>query len=290
MRSASSKPSGQPWATIALWLALAVGFAAGLQATSPQGAQEPQDASSAATAAAAAATATTGVAGTLTVCARPNAGLLENGTDGAIGFEHDILRSFAESEGLALHYLWLSGFAEMIPTVADGKHCDLGSAAITVTPKRSALVDFSTAYFHARVVLVETSANMSQGPADLAGKRVAVVGGTFQEELLRDIEGVQTVTMGDDDTLFARLRDGEVDALVSDSVILLPYLGKGWGLQARFFLSSASDLAFALPIGSELRPRLNRHLFDLETRGEMERLLAKNFGEEVVAMLRGEEE
>lgn len=217
--------------------------------------------------------------GTLRVCARPNPGFLEKGAGGPVGLELDLLSSFAQAQGLRLDLVWLASFKDLLPSVESGL-CDVGSAGVMVTEQRALRVDFSTPYFPARILFVESKDQVTKEPDGLRGKRVAVVGGTLHEEIVAGLPQVEIVTVEGDRALFEAVTQGRADGAVCDSAIVLPFLSEFPQLAVRFPLSARASFAFALPPGSPLKADLDRHLDELRRDGRYRLLLVTHFGEE----------
>lgn len=186
----------------------------------------------------------------LEVCARPNYGFLTQENGQAQGFELDLLETFAQKHGLSIELHWSQSFQTLMDDVAAGR-CDIASSAITITEARRAKVDFSSPYFPVLVVVVAPASQLLIGPGDLAGLTVAVVGDTQAETVLRDLDpSIEIATTNDDASLLERVRDGEAEALVCDSVTALHLLRDGSDLRVKMALSDRQAFGFALPKGS----------------------------------------
>jgi ABC-type amino acid transport substrate-binding protein len=117
------------------------------------------------------------------------------------------------------------------------------------------------------------------GPEDLRGRRVAVVGGTTSYEYMKKerayIEAFVTV-----EDAYEALLNETVDAVVYDSPNLLFYAnGEGKGkvtVVGKIF--EPQDYGLALPQGSPLREKINRAILTLIESDELERTVAKWLG------------
>jgi len=213
------------------------------------------------------------------VCTFPAAGFFARDANGAAsGFEYDILTGFAAASKLKITFEDVALFDQILKDTASGK-CQIGAATIAVTEERKARLSFSNPYFPNRIVVVQKASSAFAQPADLKGRRVAVVKGTLSEGLVAAITGARAVLVDDDDAAFQALLKGTADALACDSAVVLHYLKMNSDLAIAFPMGERSFFAFALPTGSKLKGPLNQHLNSLSKSGAFTKLLAKHFGE-----------
>ena len=117
------------------------------------------------------------------------------------------------------------------------------------------------------------------GPEDLRGRRVAVVGGTTSHEYMKKkdayIDSFPTV-----EDAFEALLNEQVAAVVYDAPNLLFYAnGEGKGkvtVVGKIF--EPQDYGLALPQGSPLREKINRAILTLKESDELTRILADWLG------------
>ena len=164
---------------------------------------------------------------------------------------------------------------------------DLAIAALSVTPERSAVVDFSNVYFVTEdAILAQAgSENTINGPRDMAGKRVSVQNMSVQQEWAQ-IELVDTGLIAQSNLLVYREIDKAVSDLsqgYSDYVILdLPpaelavkegaFAIAGQGLNRQRF-------GIAVPKGAAvLQAEINRALGELQASGRIEALAREYLG------------
>ena len=101
---------------------------------------------------------------------------------------------------------------------------DMIIATMTITPQRSAVVDFSAPYyFTGQSILVPKDSKITS-MSGLNGKRVVIVFGSTAEKNLRliapeaQILGFKTYTSG-----YSALKEGRADAMTSDDTILIGF-------------------------------------------------------------------
>ncbi len=110
-------------------------------------------------------------------------------------------------------------------TVAKGR-ADMECGASTVSLSRLKVVDFSSFTFVDTTGLIAKATGGYQSLADLAGKRIAVIGGTTNEravnsQLQRRKLTATVVPMGNREDAIAALDAGTVDAFASDVLLLV---------------------------------------------------------------------
>ncbi len=163
---------------------------------------------------------------------------------------------------------------------------DLLCGAATQTLSRRARVDFSIPTFvdGAGIALKRDGARSFD---DLAGGKVAVVGGTTTEEaIMRMVEEqereIEVVVVADHNAGLEMLRSDEVQAYLADRAIL-QFLVANSGAEDIVVASDQLTIethALALPRGdSGLRLAVDRGLSRLYLSGEVDVLFAESFGE-----------
>jgi polar amino acid transport system substrate-binding protein len=221
------------------------------------------------------------------------------GEDGRrTGFEIDFLREFARrwlDDPNAVTYLPVPTDAR-IPTLQRGR-ADLIAAALTRTPERAELVDFSLTYFEDGQRLLVPDASDIASVCDLRGRKVAAIGGATSLDTIRAAAADCGFELGDDLVTFRRHADavqallaGEVDAFTSDGVALRNF-AEGQPLKVVGEPFSQEPYAFAVPKGDErLRQLIDQTLRDMEQDGTYASIYQRWFGDEVPPHPLGEAE
>jgi glutamate transport system substrate-binding protein len=149
---------------------------------------------------------------------------LKNPTTGKVtGFDVDMARLVADKLGVNLKTAEANSDTR-IPLLQKGK-VDLVFSTMTITTDRAADINFSRPYFiaHGRILTAKDSG--ITGPKDLNGKKVCTATGSTYEGLLPELAPKAQLKLVDSyDTCFKLLESGQVDALVTDSVILAGFL------------------------------------------------------------------
>lgn len=176
--------------------------------------------------------------------------------------------------------------SERFEAVREGR-VDILCDPASVTMERRAMVDFSIPTFLDGTSVLYRADRPVHAFEDLAGKRVAVLGGTTTADNLRI--GMRQVNITAPVTEVADHRDGlrlltadKIDAYFGDRAILaaLLYQGPmpGIELSRRYF--SYETYALALPRGDDaFRLAVDRALAELYRSGRVRHLLTRTFGE-----------
>ena len=198
------------------------------------------------------------------------------------GFDVALARLLGERLGVEVEFSDMA-FDGLGGALAVGQ-IDAAIAAISVTEARRAVVDFSNVYHvseDAALARIDTGIAL-RSLADLAPYRVGVQEGSVYQTWLQEA-GVATGVLSPDNLLAytettAAVDDliaGRVDVLIADRLPLevvarddaaLAIVGRGLNEQ-RF--------AVALPIGSNLTPRINEALAALQAEGALAELAAR---------------
>lgn len=155
-----------------------------------------------------------------------------------VGIDVDLAAAIAGKLGVPLKVIPVTP-SERVPSLLDGK-VDLVAAAMSKTPDRAKLVDFSLTYFTTRQrVLAKTGSIMTV--KDLEGKKIGILEGTTSGAYLKtDAPSAVVYPFSDHNHAIDALRKGEIDAVSMDGVIL-------YGL-----LSSLPKDAYEIPRGIAL--------------------------------------
>ncbi len=144
--------------------------------------------------------------------------------DEVAGFDVEIAGLLARGLGRTPRFVVVA-FTQIDQSVARGD-ADIGLSGIEDTPARRATMAVTVPYYEFREVLAVRTADASRyrSLADLAGRRVATLGGTIAYEILLRAEreqGITAVSYDDDVHPYEDLVNGRVDAVLLDNVLAL---------------------------------------------------------------------
>lgn len=212
----------------------------------------------------------------------------ENPRTGRIeGFEADLARAIAAK---------LFGSPDRVDLVEvtdahridalEGGKVDMVVSQLTITPDRTAEVDFSTPYLVTGEGPLVLAGSSIEGLADLAGKRIAVTDGSVSLRRMRatlpSLPGATLVvtTLGYEG--LEALAKGQADA-VSNDLINLTMLQRSADNPDRFATVDISARFEPKPFGvavkkgrQDLVDRLNEAIGSLQSAGTIDRLLREN--------------
>jgi ABC-type amino acid transport substrate-binding protein len=169
--------------------------------------------------------------------------------------------------------------------VASGK-ADLECGSSTVTLGRMKLVDFSNYVFVESTGLVVRTAAGISNLKDVAGKKIAVIAGTSNENSVvmqnRQLQlNAVVVPVKDRDEAITALESGQVDAFASDKLLLAGTRFKDdHALRLLPDDLSIEPYGLALPRGDwELRLAVNTALAEIYRGGEVRKIYDRWFGQ-----------
>lgn len=227
-----------------------------------------------------------------------------------VGYEPDMVSEIAKRAGFKYEIV-AQKWSGMIPGLVDGKY-DAVIDAVTVTPKREEVVDFSRQYTvsvsgfvtlkgsavdtlpgNGEVVLADDEAGMTKSidalKAKFKGKTIAVQVATIQADFLNkylaDVATIRTYQAGPE--TFADLLNGRVDAVMASRTNLNAYVKKhadtvnstGYGFSGGV-LGQGSAIAIQKN-NPELKAALDNALNSMIKDGTLKQLSEKWFGENV---------
>ena len=147
-------------------------------------------------------------------------GYVDESTNKLVGFEIDILQYIADGLGVELELKPVTS-ATRIPELAQGS-VDILACTMTHKFEREETIDFSITYFmDGQKILVKKDSGIAS-VADLDGKKVgSAKGSTSEKNILVAQPGCKVVSFEGYPQAFLALKQGKVDAVTTDSTILL---------------------------------------------------------------------
>lgn len=152
------------------------------------------------------------------------------GPDGVpVGFDVEIAKIIASELGISADNIeWVETVsANREPFIQDGR-VDIVVATYTINDARKEVVDFAGPYYEAgQSLMVRVDEEGISGPDDLAGKTVcSVEGSTPAKKIETDFPDTELVTFAAYTDCLDPLRNGLVDAVTTDNVILAGYVAE----------------------------------------------------------------
>jgi glutamate transport system substrate-binding protein len=175
-------------------------------------------------------------AGTITIGTKfdqPGFGLLNPNTNTPEGFDVEIAKLIAAELGIEADDIeWTETVSANRESFIQNGNVDLVVATYTINDTRKQLVDFAGPYYEAGQDIMVAADNPEgiEGPEDLAGKNVCSVEGSTPAENIRTNYPEAQLTLFDVYSKCAdALRNGQVDAVTTDNVILTGLVEGGQG-------------------------------------------------------------
>lgn len=197
------------------------------------------------------------------------------------GYDVDVITAVGQKMGMQVEFTdvtWDAIFAGL-----EAGRYDVIANQVTVNPERQALYDFSTPYTTSTGAIITRADDTSiTSVADLAGKTTAQSLTSNWAQVAADagaqVEGVEGFTQA-----VTLLKQGRVDATVNDDLAALDYLKTTGDTDVKIAGSTpdTSQQAFALVKGSDLTPRIDEALAELEADGTLAEISTEYFGEDV---------
>jgi polar amino acid transport system substrate-binding protein len=137
-----------------------------------------------------------------------------------VGFDVDICQYIVNKLGVKLKIVPVTS-ATRVPLVQEGT-VDIAAATATHTKSRDEVVDFSITYFYdGQKILVKKGSGI-KSYKDLAGKNVGSAKGSTSEKNIATIQpAAKIISFKEYQDAFRALEDGVVDAVTTDSSILV---------------------------------------------------------------------
>ncbi|RYV52449.1 glutamate ABC transporter substrate-binding protein [Pengzhenrongella frigida] len=152
------------------------------------------------------------------------------------GFDVEIARIIASNLGIDEDGIsWKETVSANRETFIKSGDVDIVVATYTINDKRKAEVSFAGPYYLAgQSILTLTTTTDIEGPDDLAGKKVCTVAGSTPEaNLLANFPDTEVVPFGTYSECLEPLRNGQVDAVSTDNVILAGFAADNEDLEVR---------------------------------------------------------
>ena len=213
----------------------------------------------------------------------------ENGE--IVGFDIDLANAVAEKMGVK---------AKVKPINWDAKNMELSSGMIdviwngfSISDERRKEVLFSQPYLSTKQSIVVAANSPIKSKADLAGKKVALQGGSTSEEALKKDEktfsavGENNLARFDENSLvLMEVQSGRADAAVIDEVFVRYYLAKE-GMTDKFVVLSDGFDEEDYGVGGRLNDRslmeaINKALDECKAEGKTSEISKKWFGEDLI--------
>ncbi|MFC5727355.1 MULTISPECIES: transporter substrate-binding domain-containing protein [Nocardioides] len=187
--------------------------------------------------------------GTLTICTHLPYEPFEFTEGGeVVGFDVDVLKIAADAEGLETKVVDTAWETIVSGSALDNGDCDVAAGAMTITPEREAVMDFSDPYFEATQALLVPSGSGITSLDDLAGKRIATQEGTTGEAYVKENlpKGAKAVSFEDSVLMMEAVRSGKADAGVNDNGLVNYYVEQNPEVEVTTEFKTGEEYGFSV--------------------------------------------
>lgn len=201
------------------------------------------------------------------------------------GLDVYIMKTFANSLGVALEVNAVAKFDDLIPDLLAGKG-DVIASSFSITKDRQKHVQFSEPYFPVVLMTVVKKDSNIQQAADLTGKKGSVVQGSSQEERMKQVKDVSFHYVRSSSENYQAVDDGQADFTFLDSTSVIANLDRFPKLKVAFQFPEVSSYGFAVQPGSDLLGALNAHLKQIHDEGQLQTMIRHVLGDKGLEMLK----
>ncbi|WP_212744126.1 transporter substrate-binding domain-containing protein [Ramlibacter sp. 2FC] len=196
------------------------------------------------------------------------------------GYDVDVARLIAQDLGVRLRLVPMTS-VDRIPKLMSGS-VDLVVANLGVDPERAKAIAFSSPYAPFFSGVFGAPGLAVKGPADLAGRKVAVTRDTLEDRELARIapRGVEILRFDDNQATLSAFQSGQAELVVTGSAVVAAMArGQGRRIETKFILRE-SPASIGVRRGEpELLHWVNVFVLHKKLGGELDRLSRKWFGE-----------
>ena len=203
----------------------------------------------------------------------------ENGN--IVGFDIDLMDALAQRAGFDVQYVntkWDGIFVAL----ANGEF-EAVISAVTITPERAQVVDFSDPYFNAgQAIAVRADDNRIQGPDDLDENIVVGVQlGTTGDIWVTDNTNASVQRFEETPLAIQALANGDVDAVVVDAPTLADYIRANPELNLKIVGEPFTDELYGIAVRKDcpsLLQAINNALAQVRQDGTYDQIFDQWFG------------
>jgi len=158
---------------------------------------------------------------------------------------------------------------------------DVIAASMTITEDRRKVLEFSKPYFQSGSMLLVLKDSTVKGTGDMAGKTMAVIEGSIQEnDFTKDVPGAKVMKFPNMAEALRALREKRVDALCQDDVAVLALARENPDLGAAGKPFNVRPYAIAVKKGDlEFVRWIDAQLDRMKEDGTYEKIIRKYIGE-----------
>lgn len=197
-----------------------------------------------------------------------------------VGFDVELARALGKEMGMEVQ-IENMGFDGLIPALQSG-NIDIVMSGMAITEERKQSILFSEPYYHSGLVMVVTEESTDvQGVENLKGKKVGAQIGSTGALYAHKIDGATAKDFNQTSDMFIELKNGGIDAVVSDLPVVQYFLkseeGKGYKIVGELLEIENTGIGID-PNQKELAEKINLALKKIKESGEYDTIYEKWFG------------
>lgn len=224
-------------------------------------------------------------AGELVVLTRTSPTTYYETPEGPAGFEHDLVKSFANYLGVEPRFIVVDKFSDILPRFLKGE-ADMAAAGITVTATRAKLVQFGPPYQEIRQqVVYRLGTPRPANVQELVGRQIEVQSGTSYVEYLNELrqehpELKWAEVDKETEELLLTIWEGLLEISIADSNIVAITRQYFPDLQVAFSSQKPDSLAWAFAHGKDqsLHDAAVKFIKKSRASGELAQLIERYYG------------
>lgn len=196
------------------------------------------------------------------------------------GFEVDLMKAITELLDLEVEYE-VSLWSNILEKLFKGE-LDLICSAVTVTPSRRHILEFTKPYLHFRLCAVINQDDSLLGISDFKNKTIGIREATEAEKYVHtNFPANNMVHAETNKELYRKLQAGKIDMLIDDSPIAGGFLQKNKKLKVGMYLPKTdSQYAIAMKKGDlKLKEQFDNALTTLKENGVYQGIYKKWFAD-----------
>jgi len=197
-----------------------------------------------------------------------------------VGYDIDVLKLVADAEGLETNVVDTPWETIVSGQALENGDCDVAAGAMTITPEREKVMDFTDPYFEATQALLTKTGAPYKSLDDLAGKRIAVQEGTTGESYVKENlpQGAKSVSFEDSALMMTAVKTGKADAGVNDNGLVNYFVSQNPDTEVTTEFKTGEQYGFSVKKDGnpELLTAINEVIAD---KGAIQKAQEKWFGD-----------
>jgi polar amino acid transport system substrate-binding protein len=191
--------------------------------------------------------------GTLTICTHLPYEPFEFTEGGeVVGFDVDVLKIAADAEGLDTEVVDIAWETIVSGEALNTGECDVAAGAMTITPEREAVMDFTDPYFEATQALMTKTGSGITDLEQLSGKTVAVQDATTGADYVKENapDDAKIVSFEDSALMEQAVKTGRADAGVNDNGLLNYFVSQNSDVEVTTEFKTGESYGFSVEKGA----------------------------------------